>query len=350
MANKYIKHLDSVRAIAALSVMWMHFALEIKPWDSTSILLRKTSSFFQVGVPLFFVLSGFLITRILLAAKKQENYFLNFYAKRTLRIFPLYYLALLIWLIALPAICHWPMPNFRETWYNYAYLQDFAMAFKWQDAPRTHLWSLAVEEHFYLLWPLLIYYANERVLKNVILGVIILEPLLRWWLLSENVLVYYFTFTRLDELCMGALLAIKEKEGRKIEKRELWGCIALIITGFAAWGYVTGKRLPIIESLKYSVFALVFYIIIGVAALNENKWMIKNLNSRFLFYTGRISYGLYLYHPICYKLVGTFYTSQNNFIRFILCIGCTYLLSAVSFHFFELKFLQLKKRFSTVSV
>ncbi|MBS1781315.1 MAG: acyltransferase [Bacteroidetes bacterium] len=113
MKLKYIKELDSVRGLAALSIMWLHFAGTITPSGSVSSFFMKTASVFQTGVPLFFVLSGFLITRILLNSKSDTNYFSSFYMRRALRIFPLYYFVFVAGVYALAcadaqsATCIW---------------------------------------------------------------------------------------------------------------------------------------------------------------------------------------------------------------------------------------------------
>lgn len=347
MRIKYIKELDAVRGLAALSIMWLHFAGGISGSNKLNSLLHKTAPVFQFGVPLFFVLSGFLITRILLATKTDTQYFVNFYAKRSLRIFPLYYFVLLIAFLLIPIATGAPIPSLESIWVNLLYMQNLATTFNWPNAGPPHLWSLAVEEHFYLLWPLLVYYMNKSSLKGFIIFVLCFEPALRYILQRNNVDVYYTTFTRLDELCIGALLAIKELEGKTISKRNVHAILALLVLGGVSWTLYSGKGLHAIQALKFSFFAIIFYLIIGIIALNEVALLKRILDRKPLLYTGKISYGLYIYHPICFMIIDSYVPYTNEFLRFIVCFGITYIIASLSYYCFERRFLELKKYFGS---
>ena len=204
--NKYIIELDGIRAIAALCVMLLHFIPMMECTNQIVTVLQKYYSIFQFGVPIFFVLSGFLISRILINAKNDSGFFSNFYIKRSFRIFPLYYLICIISLLIIPHLFAEPI-KFSEYWPNLIYLQNFYISFYIPYYGPNHFWSLAVEEHFYLIWPLIIYYVDLKNLKKIIILIIILEPFLRILLIQRNIDVYYLTFTRLDELLYGCLLA-----------------------------------------------------------------------------------------------------------------------------------------------
>lgn len=346
MKLKYIKELDSVRGLAALSIMWLHFAGTITPSGSVSSFFEKTASVFQTGVPLFFVLSGFLITRILLNSKSDTNYFSSFYMRRALRIFPLYYFVLLLAYTLLPVLMHYPLPAFADIWASLLYLQNFAITFHWRYTGPPHIWSLAVEEHFYLIWPMLLYYCSTKNLKRILIIVIIAEPILRYIFEKNGIDSFYFTFTRLDELCIGSLLAIRELEGKVISKKEIGVVATLLLGGVAAWMMLTGQRLLAVQVLKYSFFAVIFYLVIGIVALNRIPVVNRLLSHKPLFYIGRISYGLYLYHPFCYTLA-EYYLQGNHseVIRFFVCFGGTFVVSCLSYYLFELRFLKLKKYF-----
>lgn len=351
MKIKYIKELDSVRGIAALSIMWLHFASGIPHQSTIGTYLQKSSSLFQVGVPLFFVLSGFLITRILIHSKTESHFFRNFYARRSLRIFPLYYLVLLIAFFLLPLLYGSSIPSGRNMLIQIFYLQNIAIAFKWLNFDGfNHLWSLAVEEHFYLFWPLIVYYCSAANLKKLIVFILIAQPVLRYLLLQQNVDVFYFTFTRLDELCIGGLIAIMELEGKIISKRLVAIVAGLCIAGVVFWLAFTGQRLHVIQSLKFSLFSIIFYIAIGYIALNNNRWVNKALQNRVLFYTGKISYGLYIYHPICYTLVEYFIHPQGQIIKFVWCISSSYAVASLSYYLYEKQFLRFKKRFASTDI
>src|SRR5580658_8734625 len=210
-ALQYYKPLDGVRGIAALMVMWFHFN-----WVGNSLLVRfisKTAVFGQTGVILFFVLSGFLITRILLSNKgNTAHFFSNFYIRRTLRIFPLYFLFLGIYYFVVPLVYHIPVIPFSQQVYYWTYLQSFSQTFGWNAKGPDHYWSLSVEEHFYLFWPCLIYFMNLKQIKRTVLALIGLALLLGVVLVRTGYPVFYWTFTNIDLLALGALLAVFEAE------------------------------------------------------------------------------------------------------------------------------------------
>ena len=191
MTLKNYKELDGIRAIAALLVMMLHFFGD-EPMGGNKILdvVKVLARFGQTGVTLFFVLSGFLITRILLATKNNNNYFKTFFIRRALRILPLYYLYLIIVFCIIPLFTNDFIP-FKENWYYWVYLQNFAITFNWLQNGPTHYWSLAVEEHFYLFWPLLIYYLNVKQIVRVIPVIIGLSLIIRIILLKNNYEVFF---------------------------------------------------------------------------------------------------------------------------------------------------------------
>ena len=155
--HKYYPALDGTRAIAALLVLVFHAMQEGLP-------LPKLVNFGQTGVDLFFVLSGFLITSILLAARPRDwSEVRTFYARRSLRIFPLYYLAL----------CFCALFLFPVNWPFWIYLENFWMSAGREVAGPGHLWSLAVEEQFYLVWPCLVLFVPRRFLLKILTGLIV---------------------------------------------------------------------------------------------------------------------------------------------------------------------------------
>jgi peptidoglycan/LPS O-acetylase OafA/YrhL len=176
MEFKHLRELDGIRAIAALMVMFFHFFQNIQTDDSFLLTVKKLSIFGQTGVSLFFVLSGFLITRILINTKNSESYFLNFYVRRSLRIFPLYFFFLLLYYFVLPWLEQKPIASFDRQIYFWTYLQNLAVTFEWDFAGPGHFWSLAVEEHFYLFWPFLIYFLTQRGIKTAMKFFILLFP------------------------------------------------------------------------------------------------------------------------------------------------------------------------------
>lgn len=131
MKISYYKELDGVRAIAALMVMVFHFFLYLKTSVPTLLVIKKLTGIGQTGVSLFFVLSGFLITRILLKTKNNEHYFKSFYIRRAIRIFPLYYFFLAIYFFLIPIIKNTSFIPFNEQFYFWVYLDNIPMTFKW---------------------------------------------------------------------------------------------------------------------------------------------------------------------------------------------------------------------------
>src|SRR5688500_14259012 len=224
-----IPALDGLRGIAIILVMLHHFTY-IRPTSGIDGLIGSVMFFCWSGVDLFFVLSGFLITGILLDTRGSEKYFTTFYARRTLRIFPLYYLVLFLALVVLPNFpaLHAMLTAQEETgqvvmpaqWPYWLYLTNFAIADRgWVHGWVDVAWSLAIEEQFYLVWPLVIWLCPPRVVAVLCAVILVAEPAARVFLRGaeeEPVLVlpiYVLTWFRLDGLAMGALLALAQRRG-----------------------------------------------------------------------------------------------------------------------------------------
>ncbi|WP_435134150.1 acyltransferase family protein [Formosa sp. A9] len=349
MKLTYYKNLDGIRAIAALMVMFFHFFIGIESKGGLLGFLTKVSVFGQTGVTLFFVLSGFLITRILIATKNTEGFFKNFYLRRTLRIFPLYYLFLFISYYIAPIFFGTKIPELHQQLYYYTYLQNFASTFNWDAIGPSHFWSLAVEEHFYLFWPFVVYLFSNKNLIKIISGIIIVALVLRWYMLSEGYQVFYFTFTRFDSLAIGALLAIIEIEcgfKKRTAKKFSVLLLSLIVPTIMMWTIFTGTGDIYIQTFKFLLLSGIYFSLIGMLlCLKEEHFVNKILRTKFFLFTGKISYGLYVYHPLAYKFCEHYFEIENVFLRFIVGITCSFLLSIISFYLFESSFLKLKKYF-----
>lgn len=346
----YRHELDGLRAIAALMVMFFHFFELFAKVGSYPSIVHTIASLGASGVSLFFVLSGFLITRILINSRGSEHYFRQFYMRRTLRIFPLYFLFLSIYYFLLPLVFNQPTVGARQQLAFWVYLQDFAVTFNWNSIGPSHYWTLAIEEHFYLFWPLLVFFLNNEKLQTAI-GVIIFAALFtRILLVLNGNVVYYFTFTRMDELAIGAFLAILEQKQKF--SRELsgsfarWGLSVLLVAG-GLWYIYDGQDHPVIQVVKYLFFGALYFSVIGwVICLPDNHWVKKGLQSTPLRFSGRISYGLYIYHLACFELIRTFLDSGNTWINLATSIMATFLVAAISYYAFEKKFLDLKRYFN----
>jgi len=345
----YYKELDGVRALAVLMVMFFHFFQSGEIAQHTWQGLQKISIFGQTGVTLFFILSGFLITRILLATKNAGNYFSSFYIRRTLRIFPLYYLYLLLFYFLFPSITGQSVVPFSLQVYNWVYLQDFAQTFKWKFSGPDHFWSLAVEEHFYLFWPFLIYFFDKRKIIISIFLLIAVSFLVRIYLLSEQYEVYYFTFSRMDDLALGSLLAILEVE-KKLDSsksgRFIFLFAGVLVPTILMWTIFSGAHNTLIQVIKFNLISLVYFSLIGcIISVKESSWVKKLFKINPLLYTGKISYGLYVYHPACFWLFSLFIKTNSILFNFFGSFAFAYLTATLSYYLIEQKFLGMKKYF-----
>jgi peptidoglycan/LPS O-acetylase OafA/YrhL len=345
---KYIKQLDGIRAIAALMVMFFHFFQNLETNSKFYLGIKKISFFGQTGVSLFFVLSGFLITRILLSTREDKNYFKNFYLRRALRIFPLYYLFLIIYYFLIPLISNSQFVPFNQQIYYWIYIQNFATTFNWKSSGPDHFWSLAVEEHFYLFWPLMVYFIQNKKIKIGILLIIVLAFISRLFFVENNIDVFYFTLTRMDELALGALLATFEKNGELIYTKTkffLISIIILVIPTIILWIETTGKAISLVQLFKFNLISLIYFCLIGlVVCLKNESFLNKVLRGKFFIYTGKISYGLYVYHPLCFFMISVLLKVTYVPISFFLSFLLTYLIASISYYFYESYFISLKKR------
>lgn len=223
------------------------------------------------------------------------------------------------------------------------------MTFKWGSGGPIHYWSLAVEEHFYLFWPLIVFYCNKRYLYVVISFLIVAALFVRWLLVKESLETFFLTFSRMDELALGAFLGVLEVEKRLKQKHAkffLAGLFLMIIPTVIIWGAFSGEAKGWIQVVKYNLISFIYFCLMGyVITIKESNVLKKVLRSSFLQYTGKISYGLYIYHWTCFWLFG-FLNIQNVAINFVAGFVIAYLVAAISFNFFEVKFLKLKKYFN----
>ena len=359
---RYIKSLDGLRAIAILLVVFFHYFFILEcGW---------------IGVQLFFVLSGFLITAILLDTKHLpvKSYFKRFYWRRSVRIFPVYYLYLfgitLIFLVG-------NIPDtFEMSWkYLYSYTYNFAPIISgyFYDGFFTHFWSLAVEEQFYLLWPLVIFIFNRKALKIVIISIVVLSPIVRlfltdWFinngyeLKSVGELTYRFTFSQLDAFAFGA--AIPVFRIKLIERKRLallLSSVAIFLVagtfnyfqmvsygyevGISSLGYPIGSIFNYQHIWSYTLInVLTFSLIVYLSNDTKLSILSRILENPVLVYIGKISYGIYIYHWLLFT-VHKLYVHQhmpNAIISFAFYFTVVMLISSLSWYFFEKICLRLK--------
>lgn len=349
MNLKYHKNLDGVRAIAALLVMYLHYFNEIPIDTQTLKLFFLSAKLGQTGVTLFFVLSGFLITRILLHSDTNKSYFKNFYIRRSLRIFPLYYLFLAIDNFLSPLIFQQPVQPWSERFYYYVYLQNFAITFDWSNHGPGHFWSLAVEEHFYLVWPFILYFFRHRITPNLVIFATTAVCVLRYIILKEGIEIELLTFTRIDSLMIGGMLAFLERDNYLAKQNRGKFFAAAMISSLIAIFlliFYNNEGDLIYQMLKHSIWSVAFFSIIALLIISEDQNLInKILSSKFFSYTGKISYGLYVYHLLIYQMIHHFLSFEFWIIDMIVCFSSTYLMASISYHLFEIWFLRKKKAF-----
>lgn len=313
--------------------------------------LIRASMIGQTGVDLFFVLSGFLITRILLSAKESPHFFRSFYARRTLRIFPLYFGFLAIYFFLVRPLFGEPIPSFASQRWSWFYLQNLPATFSsLQSSGPDHFWSLAVEEHFYVIWPLMVFILSRRNFALLVVATLLFPPVLRSIFLSHGINVLYFTFTRADALGYGALLAVAltGKSWSAIRRIHFfrWLSIALAVLLLPAFVFLSGNGFQWLQVIKGSLIPAFYVAVIGFCLSDLRAWPLTKIFSiRWLRWLGAISYGLYVFHPTCFGLVQRFVRPSSFVLDLTLSFGFTILVSYLSFRFFESPILRLKNRF-----
>jgi peptidoglycan/LPS O-acetylase OafA/YrhL len=339
---KKIPQLDAVRGLAVLLVL-LHNTNVYSAWH-----LGFISDNGWMGVDLFFVLSGFLITGILLDAKRSEAYFKNFYARRCLRIWPLYYSALLFMFVMVPILRPSEAPVIfaarSSPWWAYlVYLQNFLIPVPTMATGLLGVtWSLAIEEQFYLCWPLVVRFCTESQLRKIAILVICISPALRFYLSLHGVNIYSNTFCRLDGLMAGALLAIVIRPTSFSPSKFIsraWivllvaAPLALVIETFhARW-------------VGFSVIVAASISFVYLALFSTQRWLRAVLTNRFLVYTGTISYGIYVLEKIPMDVAKTLHLERHPFLALPLTIAATYALATLSWRLLEKPFLALRRFF-----
>lgn len=341
-----IDSLDGIRAMAAAFVMIFHFVGH----HGESKWIVQASTIGQTGVDLFFVLSGFLITRILLYSRASPHYFRTFFLRRALRIFPLYYGFLTIYFFVPPLISHSPIPSFPSQLWSWLYLQDLPATFaSLHSTGPAHFWSLAVEEHFYFIWPAMIFVLSRKRLPLLILATLVVPALLRVAFLHYGIGVFFFTLTRFDGLGFGALLAFLFA-GEPWPMRHigmfrylLIGLGLLLVPSFAV---LSGSRYDWLQVVKPSLISAFYFSLIGFCISDAAaRSLVRLFCIKPLRWLGSISYGLYVFHPTCFAIVHRLVAPPEFFIDATLSFGLTIALAYISYYFFESPILGLRRYF-----
>jgi peptidoglycan/LPS O-acetylase OafA/YrhL len=368
----YFKPLDGLRGIAVLLVVLFHYDYLAVGW---------------IGVQIFFVISGFLITSILVNDKQLKfDFFLKrFYWRRTLRIFPLYFGYLLV-LAAIFLFTQRPH-LFGKDWF---FLFSYTYNYWWLELPFTgtraysHFWSLAVEEQFYIFWPPIVYFLSRQSLRKTIIALVLLCPIIRVlsvmyaqanfpehpapWLYA-----YSPTTSQIDALATGAGLALLQLKQSKFHL-PVFVILTIIMLGLGAmnmapviaapWHQLVSEHrpMPLLRVLytfgfpfdgtnnyqyiwRYTI--LNFWSAYLIVNLLSGNFVTRIMSNKFLVYTGKLSYGIYVFH---YPLVGVAIllgaelssVSPKGLGAFTLYLCTVYFVAAISFRFFESKFIAWK--------
>jgi peptidoglycan/LPS O-acetylase OafA/YrhL len=371
---KRLACLDGLRGIAILLVMLVHFGRGTHT-NPVAHLLFKAAGAGWVGVDLFFVLSGFLITRILLSTRGNPRYFVDFYGRRVLRIFPLYYGVLTVALVLAPLIVggNLPLEHPSQAWlWSYTSNVYPALRGEWFVMPNLlglnlgHFWSLAVEEQFYLIWPFLVWRLSPQKLMWLCGALAITSISLRLWFVADGLspnAIYCFTPFRMDGLVTGAWIAVASFRGARWERATPRAaalasvCLATLVGSMLATSdtFWTNR---LMQTFGYSLLAILFgaAIVLAIAA-PPTSLRRRLLESGFLAFFGKYSYGLYVFHGLLWPIlidgalsIDPWTAGLHSYLARILLRGLAASAISVgiayaSWHLFERPFLKLKRHF-----
>jgi peptidoglycan/LPS O-acetylase OafA/YrhL len=361
---KYVKSLDGLRAAAVLLVILFHVGYLEIGW---------------IGVQVFFVLSGFLITQILLSEKERplNTYLKRFYWRRSLRIFPLYFGCLV--LLTIVFLVTKRLDYFGDqAVYLYTYTYNFSIfSNSWRDNELfDHFWSLSIEEQFYLVWPIVVYLLSSKSLRRLIVILIIVAPIVRLLLpiiliysnkytsfLGE--VVYLFPLSHADAFATGAAIAVFDLP-EQVRKPNIAFFTTAFVIGALGIANLIELRLEGNPTIKLTSFGYpilmignlqyiwgytalnILSAVVIICLLKQIAWL-RVFENSYLVGIGKISYGIYIIHrPILY-LTQTFI--ENNFRNlsgigiFAAYLAIVILLSYISYRWYEQRFLALKDKF-----
>jgi peptidoglycan/LPS O-acetylase OafA/YrhL len=336
--------LDSLRGLAALMIVFYHL------WFLTITALGT-------AVDLFFVLSGYLITTIILEHQGTPGFLVNFYVRRSLRIWPIYYLALLA-VVVLNPFLHAPA-RLDGLPYYLTYTQK--MPHYWSGIEPAfspaffHTWSLAIEEQFYVIWPALLCLLGRQCLVPLV-GAFVVTGLVA----RAHGMNYWLLITHCDGLALGGLLGgillDRERVGRRARTYGFaFAGVMLAALSFPAWGGrliaaagAAGESSHLLPSVKVFFINLGYFGIGGLTVVHAGQPVLGWLRERRLAHLGQISYGLYLYHPIVFLVWDNIATATGvggGVWLDAAKLGSTFSVAAVSWVFVEQPILALKDRF-----
>lgn len=374
-AQVYFPSFNGIRFIAASSVVFHHIE-QFKALFGFSDAFDRTNDYPQIyqagrlGVALFFVLSGFLITYLLLAEKQFAGRIAtgNFYVRRILRIWPLYFLVIGLSFFVFPHISALYIPGWSEHTYESFWpklgffllvMPNIAITLYHEMPFSSHTWSIGVEEQFYLIWPWLIGSVRPRRTLLILGSIALLLAGTFFWLrfgpgstqpsagTTQLLISDFLAHFRIGAMAIGGigayLIFIEHPILTFLYKK--W--VQAVVYAVLAYLLATGYRIP---GLNYEGYALFFVFLLMNLARNPNS--IINLENRLCTFMGKISYGVYMYHPVvivlCLYVIRQFmpYSTTFSVLLYVLSYALTTLVAWLSYEYFEKQFLKLKDRFA----
>lgn len=372
----HVPALDGVRGLAIILVMLAHFTVFPQMTGDTTVnrIFRSCAATGWVGVDLFFVLSGFLITGILIDSRGGPGFFFAFYARRFLRIFPLYYAFLATGLFLVPVLVPGVtrVPASTQIWY-WTYLANIRFALtNHVESPvwLSHFWSLAVEEQFYLVWPFIVFAATRRTLVRICVLVPVLALVLRipCALAGRDLAAHVLMPCRMDELAVGGLVAALVRGGAdwrapSLDAVATWarraiavGVLSLLILGAFRHGLHAAAN-PFVAVFSDFGLAVLFGGLVALPVVAPSGWAHRAFRSPILRFFGRYAYGLYVFQ----QPVALFLSPPRLAIETLPRVAGSHLpaaavvqlvgfaittaLAVASYHLLETRFLELKRLF-----
>jgi peptidoglycan/LPS O-acetylase OafA/YrhL len=366
----HLPALDGMRAVAIGLVLCVHATLYLGMTETTGLdrFVHRLFLAGFTGVDLFFALSGFLITGILLEARGEEGALKNFYGRRFLRIVPPYYLLLAFNFLVveplLPAALK-PAVATSQAWY-WTYFSNVEVAIDgWKNLGLSHFWSLAVEEQFYLLWPLAVLHLSTKALGKWCLALALLAPALRiiCWRQGWPEAAYVLTPCRMDALTLGALVAVAMRLNweparilRVARRAGLFALLGILAIAIVDRGFTTFD--PLVYTLGLSLTAIGSAALVAIARLSvPGHWLVRGLSNRAMREIGKVSYSMYILHVPILCLMALFGLELRKVtpwhgtlvpwlvLDLLIASAIIFLAALAAWHLYEKRLLQLKRYF-----